>query len=136
MTGAVVVVYLADGRLTLPKNATVFNVGDAEVTEAQVTTGDDARAGAAWDVACCSNTCCRGACVCEAWCYGVDTIAGCCFLGEGLAQGVGDEGLAVEVMGGVECFVAGVFLRGDGGVQFAGGDLVGGGVDETEFAGG
>jgi hypothetical protein len=32
-TGGVVVVYLADGRLTLPKNATVFNVDDAEVTD-------------------------------------------------------------------------------------------------------
>jgi hypothetical protein len=35
-TGGVVVVYLVDGRLSLPKNATVFNVGDAEVTEAEV----------------------------------------------------------------------------------------------------
>jgi len=51
------------------------------------------------------------------------------------AEGVGDEGLAVEVMGGVEGFVAGFFLVGDGGVQFAGGDLFGGGVDEAEFAG-
>lgn len=30
LTGAVVVAYLADGRLTLPKNATVFNVDDLE----------------------------------------------------------------------------------------------------------
>ena len=32
------------------------------------------------------------------------------------AQGVGDQGLAVEIVGGVEGFVAGFFLRGDGGV--------------------
>ncbi len=32
-TGGVVVVYLADGRLTLPKNATVFNVDDEVVTD-------------------------------------------------------------------------------------------------------
>ncbi len=52
------------------------------------------------------------------------------------AEGVGDEGLAVEVVGGVEGFVAGFFLGGDGGVEFAGGDLFGGGVDEAELAGG
>ena len=34
----------------------------------------------------------------------------------GVAEGVGDEGLAVEVVGGVEGFVRGFFLRGDGGV--------------------
>ena len=51
------------------------------------------------------------------------------------AEGVGDEGLAVEVVGAVEGFVAGGFLGGDGGVQFAGGDLFGGGVDEAELAG-
>ena len=53
-----------------------------------------------------------------------------------LSEGVGDEGLAVEVVGGVEGFVAGFLLCGDGGVEFAGGDLIGGGVDEAEFAGG
>ena len=42
----------------------------------------------------------------------------------------------MKVVGGVEGFVAGFFLRGDGGVEFAGGDLFGGGVDEAEFAGG
>ena len=42
----------------------------------------------------------------------------------------------MEVVGGVEGCVAGFFLRGDGGVEFAGGDLFGGGVDEAEFAGG
>ena len=52
------------------------------------------------------------------------------------AKGVGDEGLAVEVVGGVEGFVAGFFLSRDGGVEFAGGDLFGGGVDESELAGG
>jgi hypothetical protein len=33
VTGGIVVVYLADGRLTLPKDATVFKVDDAEVTD-------------------------------------------------------------------------------------------------------
>jgi hypothetical protein len=42
----------------------------------------------------------------------------------------------VEVVGAVEGLIAGFFLCGDGGVEFAGGDLVGGGVDETELAGG
>ena len=32
------------------------------------------------------------------------------------AESVGDEGLTVEVVGGVEGFVAGFFLRWDGGV--------------------
>ena len=31
-----------------------------------------------------------------------------------LSQGIGDEGLAVEVVGSVEGFVAGFFLCGDG----------------------
>ena len=44
--------------------------------------------------------------------------------------------MAVKVVGGVEDFVAGFFLRGDGGVEFAGFDLFGGCVDETELAGG
>jgi len=52
------------------------------------------------------------------------------------AEGVGDEGFAVEVMGGVEGFVAGGFEGRDGGVEFAGGDLCGGGVDVAELAGG
>jgi hypothetical protein len=42
----------------------------------------------------------------------------------------------VEVVGGVVGFVAGFLLRGDGGVQFAGDDLFGAGVDEAELAGG
>ena len=55
------------------------------------------------------------------------------FLGTGrkglsTAEGVSDEGLAVEVVGGVERFVAGGFERGDLGVEFAGGNLFGGGV--------
>lgn len=32
LTGGVVVAYLADGRMKLPKNVTVFNIGDEEVT--------------------------------------------------------------------------------------------------------
>jgi hypothetical protein len=52
------------------------------------------------------------------------------------AEGVSDEGLAVEAVGGVEDFVAGFFLVGDRGVEFAGGDLFGAGVDEAELAGG
>jgi hypothetical protein len=54
----------------------------------------------------------------------------------GLAEGVGDEGLAVEVVLGVEGFIAGFFLGWDGGVEFAGCDLLGGGMDEAELAGG
>ena len=42
----------------------------------------------------------------------------------------------VEVVGGVEGFVAGGFKGGDGGVKLAGGDLFSGGVDVAEFAGG
>jgi hypothetical protein len=56
--------------------------------------------------------------------------------GSWFAEGVGDEGLAVEVVRGVEGFVADFFLVGDGGVEFAGGDLFGRGVDEAELAGG
>ena len=44
--------------------------------------------------------------------------------------------MAVEVVGGVEGFVAGGFLVGDGGVELTGGDLFCGGVDETKLAGG
>ena len=44
--------------------------------------------------------------------------------------------MAVKVVGTVEGFVAGLFLRGDGGVEFAGGDFFGARVDETELAGG
>jgi len=40
-----------------------------------------------------------------------------CVVGLGLlAEGVGDEGLAVEMVGRVEGFVAGGFLVWDGGV--------------------
>ena len=53
-----------------------------------------------------------------------------------MSEGVGDEGLAVEVVGGVEGLVAGFFLGGDGGVELAGGNLFGGGVGEAELAGG
>jgi hypothetical protein len=53
-----------------------------------------------------------------------------------IAEGVGDQRLAMEAVGGVEGFVAGFFLRGDGGVELAGGDLFGGGMDEAKFAGG
>ena len=42
----------------------------------------------------------------------------------------------MEVVGGVEGFVAGGFEGGDGGIEFAGGDLFGGGVDVAELAGG
>jgi len=56
--------------------------------------------------------------------------------GLSLSQGIGDESLTVEVVDGVEGFVAGFFLGGDGGIEFAGGDFFGGGVDEAEFAGG
>jgi hypothetical protein len=37
LTGGVVVAYLADGRLKLPKNALVFNVDDAEMEPGQTT---------------------------------------------------------------------------------------------------
>jgi hypothetical protein len=53
-----------------------------------------------------------------------------------VAEGVGDEGLAVEIVGGIEGFVRGFFLSRDGGGEFAGGDLFSGGVDEAELAGG
>lgn len=39
-TGGVVVAYLAEGRMKLPKNATVFNAGDEAVTDAQATPTD------------------------------------------------------------------------------------------------
>ena len=50
----------------------------------------------------------------------------------GDAEGVGDEGLAMDVMGGVEGLIAVGFERGDCGVELAGGDFVrrGGGVAE------
>ena len=51
-------------------------------------------------------------------------------------EGVGDQRLAVEIVGGIEGLVAGFFLGGDGRVELAGGDLFGRGVDEAEFAGG
>ncbi len=39
-TGGVVVAYLAEGRMRLPKNATVFNAGDEEVTDGQAAPAD------------------------------------------------------------------------------------------------
>ena len=42
----------------------------------------------------------------------------------------------MEVVGAVEGLVAGFFLGGEGGVEFAGGDLFSGGVDEAELASG
>lgn len=39
-TGGVVVAYLAEGRMKLPKNATIFNAGDEEVTDAQAAPAD------------------------------------------------------------------------------------------------
>ncbi len=42
----------------------------------------------------------------------------------------------METVRGVEGFITGLFLRGEGGVELAGGDLFGGGVDEAELAGG
>ena len=42
----------------------------------------------------------------------------------------------MEVVGGVERVVACGFKRGEGGVEFAGGNFGGGGVDVAEFAGG
>ena len=51
-------------------------------------------------------------------------------------EGVGDEGFTVAAGGGVVGGVAGFFLRRDGGVELAGGDLFGGGVDVAELAGG
>ena len=52
------------------------------------------------------------------------------------AESISDERLAVQVVGGVVGLVAGLFLSGDGGVEFAGGDLFGACVDEAEFASG
>lgn len=42
----------------------------------------------------------------------------------------------MEIVGGVEGFVACGLLCGDGGVELAGGDFFGGGADEAELAGG
>ena len=42
----------------------------------------------------------------------------------------------MEIVGGVEGLVAGSFERGDRGVEFAGGNLFGGGMDVAELAGG
>ncbi|WP_188554507.1 hypothetical protein [Edaphobacter dinghuensis] len=39
-TGGVVVAYLAEGRMKLPKNATLFNAGDEEITDAQAAPTD------------------------------------------------------------------------------------------------
>ena len=41
----------------------------------------------------------------------------------------------MKIVSVVEGLVAGFFLRGDGGVEFAGGDLFSGCVDEAELAG-
>jgi hypothetical protein len=43
VTGGIVVVYLADGRLKMPKDARVFAVNDAEVTDAPAVTSDGKR---------------------------------------------------------------------------------------------
>lgn len=40
----------------------------------------------------------------------------------------------MQIVGGVIDFVAGLFLSGDGGVEFTGGDLFGACVDEAELA--
>ena len=52
------------------------------------------------------------------------------------AESVGYEGLAVEVVSCIEGFVRAGFQGGYGGVDFAGGDFFGGGMDEAELAGG
>lgn len=39
VTGGVVVAYLVDGRMSLPKNARMFEIGDAEMTDAPVAPG-------------------------------------------------------------------------------------------------
>ena len=43
VTGGIVVVYLADGRLKMPKDARVFAVNDAEVTDAPAVMSDEKR---------------------------------------------------------------------------------------------
>jgi len=43
VTGGVVVAYLADGRLKLPKGATVFDIGDEEVTDSPLPADEPAR---------------------------------------------------------------------------------------------
>lgn len=43
VTGGVVVAYLVDGRLKLPKGASVFDIGDEEVTDAPVPADEPAR---------------------------------------------------------------------------------------------
>jgi hypothetical protein len=43
VTGGVVVAYLADGRLKLPKGTPVFNIGDEETTEPAAAPGDERR---------------------------------------------------------------------------------------------
>ena len=44
--------------------------------------------------------------------------------------------MAMEILCSIEGFTTGFLQCGDGGVKFAGGDLFGRGVDETELAGG
>ena len=53
-----------------------------------------------------------------------------------VAKCVGDDGLAVEIVRGIKGFVAGGLLCGDGGIEFAGGDLFGCGSDIAELTGG
>src|SRR5437899_8330395 len=53
-----------------------------------------------------------------------------------VSEGEGDDCLAVGVVGGVEGFVAGGFLCGYSGVELGCDDLLCGGVDEAELAGG
>jgi len=55
-------------------------------------------------------------------------------FGQGLAQGEGDEGFAVELVGGVVGFVAGGDRFRDRGIKFASGDLVRGGMGVAELA--
>ena len=42
----------------------------------------------------------------------------------------------MEVVGDVEGLIAGLFLGGNGGIEFAGGDFICSGVDKAELAGG
>jgi hypothetical protein len=44
VSGGIVVVYLVDGRLKMPKDATVFQIDDAEVTDAPADSGVPATA--------------------------------------------------------------------------------------------
>lgn len=55
--------------------------------------------------------------------------------GFALAKGIGDEGLTVEVMGGIERIVRRGFLRGEGRVDLTGSDLFGSGLSEAQLTG-